>query len=217
MLHKETVERKLFELLEILMKDMRLADFNLVGGTALALYMGHRRSIDIDLFTKKPYDEKTIERYLSGKYGFNVDVSFKNSLIGYINNIKVDLITLDYPDVEDPLVTEDGIRINSIKDIAAMKLSAIADAGTRLKDFIDVAYLSTKLSLSDMLTAYEKKYNSPGILRPIRGLTFFEDIDFTIPVGMMHGSFTKGDWKKIEKRLQDMVKRENDVFRSPPL
>ncbi|MCK4749472.1 MAG: nucleotidyl transferase AbiEii/AbiGii toxin family protein [Bacteroidales bacterium] len=217
MLHKETVERKTFGLLRTLMKDGRLSDFTLVGGTALALYLGHRKSIDLDLFTKIPYDEKPIESYLSEKYGFDVDVSFKNSLIGYINGIKVDLITLKYPHVEDPIESEDGIRICSITDIAAMKLSAMADAGTRLKDFIDVAFLSTRLSFSDMLTAYEKKYNNPEKLRPIRGLTFFEEIDFTIPVEMMHGYFKKSDWGKIEERLNDMIKKENKVFRSPPL
>lgn len=217
MLHKETVERETFGLLRTLMKDGQLSDFTLVGGTALALYMGHRKSIDLDLFSKIPFNEKELEAYLSEKYDFDVDVSFKNSLIGFINDIKVDLITLKYPDIEDPLVAEDGIRISSIKDIAAMKLSAIADDGSRLKDFIDVACLSTRMSFSEMLTAYERKYNNPERLRPIRGLTFYEEIDFTLPVEMLNGYFKKTDWEKIEKRLHLMIQRENEVFRSPPL
>lgn len=60
-----------------------------------------------------------------------------------------------------------------MRDIAAMKLSAIADNGSRLKDFIDVAYLSTYLSLADMLQAYETKFPSSTGIRPIKGLTFF--------------------------------------------
>ncbi len=59
-----------------------------------------------------------------------------------------------------------------------MKLSVIADDGTRLKDYIDIACLSTKLSLSDMLKAYQQKYKNSNPIRPLKGLTFFEDINF---------------------------------------
>jgi hypothetical protein len=155
-----------------------------------------------------------MEEYLSEKYEFKRSYSFKNSLLGYINDIKVDFITLKYPNVEDPVITNDGIRISSIKDIAAMKLSAIADAGTRLKDFVDIAYLSTRLSFSEMLDAYQKKYNNPERLRPVRGLTFFDDIEFEESVTMVHAKYK---WEKIEKRLNDMVRRNNKVFSHPPL
>jgi hypothetical protein len=60
------------------MKDTRLSDFTLVGGTELALYLGHRKSIDLDLYTEKPFDAKTLESYLTEKFEFDVDVSFKN-------------------------------------------------------------------------------------------------------------------------------------------
>jgi hypothetical protein len=95
-----------------------------------------------------------------------------------------------------------------------MKLSAIADAGTRLKDFIDVAFLSTRLSFKEMLDAYTRKYDSPEKLRPVRGLTFFEDIDFSESITMVTADF---DWGKIERRLKEMVKRHDEVFPSLPL
>lgn len=95
-----------------------------------------------------------------------------------------------------------------------MKLSAIADNGTRLKDFIDIAYLSTQLSLSDMLEAYNAKFpNSTGV-RPLKGITFFNDIDFGEPIDLIGNTF---DWKTITKRIADMTRQSNHVFTSFPV
>jgi predicted nucleotidyltransferase component of viral defense system len=196
------------------MKDRRLSNHNLVGGTALSLYMGHRISVDLDLFTEKPFDGISLEKYLVDRYDFKGQFAIKNSLIGSINEIKVDLITHDYPLVENLLITKDGIRLYGIKDLAAMKLSAIADDGTRLKDFIDIAYLSTKLSLSDMLKAYQQKYKNSNYIRPLKGITFFEEIIHNEPIKIINEIY---NWKKIEKRLQNMVERQHEIFRSPPL
>ena len=64
MLYKETIEGETFDLLKTLMHDERLSDFMLAGGTSLALYLGHRKSIDFDLFTEKSFDAGAIEKYL---------------------------------------------------------------------------------------------------------------------------------------------------------
>jgi hypothetical protein len=196
------------------MQDERLSDFKLAGGTSLALYLGHRRSIDFDLFTEKSFNASSIEKHLIERYDFKGDFLERNTIKGSINDIKVDCITHDYPFIGNPLTTKDGIRIYGIKDIAAMNLSVIADDGTRLKDFIDIACLSTKLSLSDMLKAYQQKYKNSNPIRPLKGLTFFEDINFSEPIQMIQGKY---NWDKIEKRLHLMIKKENDIFRSFPL
>ena len=214
MLYTETIKGVTFELLKALMQDERLTDFKLAGETSLALYLGHRKSIDFDLFTEKSFDATSMEKYLIDRYDFNGDFLEKNTIKGSINNIKVDCITHIYPYIENPITTEDGIRIYGIKDIAAMKLSVIADDGTRLKDFIDIACLSTKLSLSDMLKAYQQKYKNSNPIRPLKGLTFFEDINFNEPIQMIQGKY---NWEKIEKRLHLMIKKENDIFPSLPL
>lgn len=134
MLHKETVERTTFELLIKLMQDKRFKNFNLAGETALALYLGHRKSIDLDLFTPDNFDSNKLEEYLIYKYNFKSSYLEKNTLKGTINDVKIDCITHNYPYIEPPFKSEDGIRLYSIKDITAMKLSAIADNGTRIKD-----------------------------------------------------------------------------------
>lgn len=150
MLHKETVQREIFKLLTSLMQDQELSAFNLAGGTALALLMGHRMSIDLDLFTPTLFDPQELERHLIEKYNFQSSYLRGYTLKGTIQNIKIDCIMHDYPLVKD-IISIDNIRLYSIEDIAAMKLSAIADNGTRLKDFIDIACLSTQCSLGDML------------------------------------------------------------------
>lgn len=214
MLHKETVKGETFELLNQLMQDEQLKDFNLAGGTALALYLGHRKSIDLDLFTPNSFDAKKLENYLIDNYDFKASFLEKNTLKGTINDVKIDCITHNYPYLEQPFKTNEGIRLYSVRDIAAMKLSAIADDGTRLKDFIDIACLSTQLSLNEMLQAYGKKFPNANPIRPLKGLSFFEDINFKEPIQMINGTYK---WELIEKRLQNMMKRENGLFQGLPM
>jgi hypothetical protein len=128
------------------MGDNKLTNFTLVGGTALALYMGHRKSIDIDLFSQEEFDILEIKNHLAERHGLATDDSLKTSnatLIGYIQGIKVDCIRYNYTWIE-PIVEEEGIRLASLRDIAAMKMVAASQSGTRLKDFIDLAWLSTQ-------------------------------------------------------------------------
>lgn len=212
MLHEEVVERETLELLRRLEKESLLADFHLAGGTALALYEGHRKSIDLDLFTCKPFDAAALAAFLEQGFGCRVAFVEKNTVKGVIDGVKVDCITHAY-DMVAPVFHHDGLRLFPEEDIAAMKLSAISDNGTRLKDFIDVAALSVRYPLVQMLDFYEKKYPAANRLRPIKGLTYFHDIDFSDPVSIMKGSFS---WPLLQERLEDMVRNQNRVFRNTP-
>lgn len=214
MLHEETVERETFELLKRLMHDSRLEQFNLTGGTALALYLGHRKSIDLDLFTPSNFSAKELEEYLIQAYDFKSGYLEKNTLKGTINGIKIDCITHNYPYIEKPFVTNDGIRLYGMRDIVAMKLSAIADNGTRLKDFIDIACLSTKFSLDEMLGFYEKKYKNCNSIRPLKGLSYYDDIIFNDPIEMINGKYS---WKLVEKRIENMINRNKAIFHDFPI
>jgi len=77
MLRTETVERSIFELLNSLMHDNALRTFNLVGGTALSLYMGHRKSIDLDLFSIQSFNSEDIRNHLVGTYDLKIDDFYK--------------------------------------------------------------------------------------------------------------------------------------------
>ena len=90
-----------------------------------------------------------------------------------------------------------------------MKLNAIAGNGTRIKDFIDVAELSSVFSLNQMLNFYEQKYNA-NILIPLKAIIYFDDINKSEPIKMADGKQLK--WEKYQKRLLSMEKFPNKVF-----
>lgn len=213
--YSETIASKTYELLRKLMNDPHLERFNLVGGTSLSLQMGHRKSVDLDLFNYgEPFDLMEMKAYLQTEYGLQDKIAQNQTLIGMIDNVKVDFIRA-YNKLTEPLiVTEDGIRLVSYKDIAAMKLLAIGKEGTRRKDFIDVAFLSTKMSFSEMLDRYLKAYDLNSTVQAIRGLLYFDDIKNEESVDLIG---TKMDWRLIERRLYQMVDNPDCIFETPPV
>lgn len=213
MLHTQTINDATFALLKQLMNDQNLASFSLAGGTALSLYIGHRVSIDLDLFSDHEFDALALENYLISSYNFKGDMLEKNALKGSIEGVKTDFITHNYPRLQDFFTEEIPIRLYSMQDIAAMKLAAIADNGTRLKDFVDLAFLSTKLSLQDMLNNYQGKYSNTNSVRALKGLMYHSDINFEEPIRLISENF---EWNFISKRLSEMIENENTVFSQPP-
>ena len=213
MLRTETVTPDTLELLKVLTRDQNLADFFLVGGTALSLQIGHRISIDIDLFSKKSFDHNKLLEYLSVEYGFVQDFIEKNTIKGQIKTTKTDLITHAYALVKE-LQTIEGIRMASLEDISAMKLNAVSGNGTRLKDFVDVAFLSRYLSLTQMMEAYEHKYATRNPVMIAKSLLYYNDINFNESVQLMNAKYS---WKLIEKRLREMERSPNLVFKTDPL
>lgn len=116
MLHKETVQPTTLELIKKLQRDNNLHGFYLVGGTALALQIGHRISDDIDLFTNHPFDSNKLAEYMEINYQMSIHYLHNNTLKGFINNVLIDLITHNYDLVESEIEVE-GIKMLSKKDI----------------------------------------------------------------------------------------------------
>jgi len=131
MLRKEAVEKGTMDLVNKLMADDKFASFNLVGGTALALKIGNRKSIDIDLFTQSDFDSDEISKHLTTTYNITRLQTITNGVFFLVDGIKVDLLTHKYPLVQDVEIIE-GVRMVSLKDIGAMKLNAIYGNGTRV-------------------------------------------------------------------------------------
>lgn len=210
MLYKETVSPVLLSILNRLQSFPELEEFVLVGGTALSLQIGHRRSIDIDLFTAGVFPSDTLPDFLAeNSFSFHQQSRFKGGLLGHIDNVKVDFIRHAYPWLNEPRVVE-GIRIASLEDIAAMKLNAITGNGTRLKDFVDLAYLSGYLSLSSMLGWYEQKYPDVNSVMALKSLCYFSDIDFSVAIDYVSG---EKSWETIEKRLLEMIRKPEKKFK----
>jgi hypothetical protein len=208
MLYKETVSSDTLELLKTLMHDPLLSDFFLVGGTALSLQIGHRRSIDLDLFTTKDFDENALLGEVEERYNFYTDFQSKNTLKGQTDGVKVDFISHKYPLINPLLIIED-IRMAGIQDIAAMKLNAIAGNGTRLKDFIDIAYISSFITPIQIVEAYQDKYSARNPVMAIKSMVYHNDIDFTEPIEMMDNNFS---WNVIDRRLHDMLDTPEKLF-----
>ena len=208
MLQKQTVDAGTLELLIALIGDEQLKDFILVGGTALALQIGHRKSIDLDFFSENTFNENELSEYLETSKQFKLDFISKNTIKGEINGVKIDLIKHGYLLVNSPFVFE-GIRMATIEDIAAMKLNAIIGNGTRLKDFVDIAYSSSHICLTEMLEAFDKKYQVRNPVMAVKALSYFQDINYKEPIQLLHGKLT---WPIIEERLTKMIEFPLKVF-----
>lgn len=176
MLHTETIALPTWTHLKKLQAEPLLKGFRLVGGTALALFLGHRISIDLDIFSNKSFKEDKLSSFLIKNYGMKLEMIDKCTVKGEIDGIQIDCIAHEYPWI-DNAIEEDGVLMAGLEDIAAMKLNAIAGNGTRIKDFIDIAYPSRYMSLHQMLEAFEKKYSVNSII-PLKALTYWNDISF---------------------------------------
>ena len=177
MLRKESVSESLWNLLRDLQSREIFKDYFLVGGTALALQLGHRKSIDIDLFTRNDINKDEIHDLLNSEFKGRYQIHNEKRIIFQIiiDNIKVDLVKNDYDFIEE-IKSEDGIRYLGIKDISAMKLLTVAQRGDQAKDFVDVYYLLKEIPLKDMFEYYKKKYNQNDVCMIKRSLIYFDDV-----------------------------------------
>ena len=204
MLQTQTIQPELLELLKKIMSSSIFNGFNLVGGTSLALQIGHRFSVDIDMFGKGEIDEFEFVDELSNFGKVIVIKKSKNVLILSVNGIKVDFVNYKYPLLEEITIVE-NIRLVSDKDIAAMKLNAIAGRGSR-KDFIDLHYLLQKYSLKEMIAFYNTKYADGSEFMVLKSLTYFEDAESEeIPI-----LFQKLDWNEIKFSIQKAINDFNN-------
>jgi predicted nucleotidyltransferase component of viral defense system len=200
MLQYQTVEPATLDLLKKIQHLQVFSSHRLVGGTSLALQFGQRLSIDLDFFSENLIEHEEI--LMNIKPLGKVDIVSKSKYIScfYIDDIKVDFVSLPYKWIDGP-VFEDTIRLASIKDIAAMKLSAITNRGSK-KDFIDLALLIDKLSLRQMMNLYHEKYPDGMEMMVLRSLVYFDDADVQSDPVML----VPYDWKSIKKLILDEVK-----------
>ena len=175
MLQTRTVEPSTLGLLKELMLRPFLDHFFLVGGTALALQMGHRASVDLDLFTVEDFDQDELLTNLSKFYNVIVEVKSPSIFITRINEVKVDFVRFRYKTLY-PVQKIEGVRMLEIKDIAPMKLDAVAKRGSK-KDFYDFYFLLEKLSLHEMLELYSQKFQHSTVFHIIKSLTYFADAE----------------------------------------
>jgi hypothetical protein len=175
MLHFETIDTRTFELLVKLQATDVFSNLRLVDGTSLALQIGHRRSVDLDLSGIISADEFDVSNQLTKIGQFTILKRSQNISVYVIEGIKVDIVNYHYKWL-DGAVIENSITLAGIKDIAAMKLAAITGRGTK-KDFVDLYYLLEKYSLEEMLGFYAEKYNEASEFLVLKSLSYFSDAD----------------------------------------
>ncbi|RMF96848.1 MAG: hypothetical protein D6734_03155 [Candidatus Schekmanbacteria bacterium] len=174
-----------------------VSDFYLAGGTSLAIQIGHRQSIDLDFFSKGSFSVPDIRKELSNLGEYIVVYEDNRTLDIVLDEVKVSFFHYDY-DLLYPLIDFENIKLADIRDIAAMKISAISSRGCK-KDFIDLFFLLEKYSLEELLSFFEKKYSKTKYnkMHILKSLVFFDDAEEE-PMPVMLKSV---DWKNIKKKI----------------
>lgn len=166
----------------------------LAGGTALALHLGHRISVDLDFFTQEELDENILAADLQRLAEFKEAGKAWRTVWGEIGETKFSLFYYQYP-LLAPTIGFKDINILDIKDIAAMKIQALGDRGAK-RDFIDLFFLAKTYSLDEMLEFYNQKYGDleDKIYHLVRSFDYFADAEIEKSPRML----TEVSWEKIK-------------------
>ena len=196
MLYYKTIHPETLELLKKLQSLDVFKSLRLVGGTALALQIGHRVSDDIDLFGPLKSDKISISEALNEIGKVAVINTTENINVYTVNGIKVDIVNYPYPWLAAE-ISEKNLRLAALKDISAMKLAAITGRGTK-KDFIDIYFLLEIFSLEQILGFYQQKYSDGSQFLVLKSLSYFEDANPDISPKM----FSNINWEEIKEVIK---------------
>lgn len=197
MLREETVEPSTLGLLKRIVALPQLNNFRLVVGTALSLLYGHRKSIDLDLFTDKPLDKEILAEVLSDNFG-HIEITNDRSKSIYqciIQGVKVDFVSVKDPFL-NPIQLLDNIPFADTKDLIALKLNAVKGRGVK-KDFWDLAKLLEFYSLENLFQFYHDRYSYDDTFAVIRSVIYFDDAENTIDPESLDGM----TWMKVKSTI----------------
>lgn len=200
MLQTQTVYPETLGILNALMQEPLLNDFYLVGGTALSLQIGHRISVDIDLFTNQSFDSTMLSAELKQKYNFKENLNRGYFLQGQIDGVKVDILKYPYKPL-NPIIEVEKVRMVVAADISSMKMAAITNRG-RKRDFIDLFFLLKQFSLKQIIDWYQQKYDAE-IFMLLQSLVYFDDADGDIDLNMI----VPLNWEMVKKEISTQVKK----------
>ena len=194
-MHEFIMSKDRHALLAKLANKSFLDRFYLAGGTALALYLGHRWSEDLGFFCQDKFDSFGLIAKLSETDEFLVTGQEMDTVHGLMGSIKLSFLYYPYSLLEDFHIYN-GIRIASIKDIALMKLIAIVQRGTK-KDFIDLFFIDKEvIKIEEIINLFPNKFkiSSYQPLLIYKSLGYFEDADREVTPKM----FKEISWEEIK-------------------
>lgn len=177
--------------------------FYLAGGTALAIALGHRESIDLDWFCQTDFSNQEIKAKLSKLGNFKVISESEGTVNGLLDEVRVSFLRYQYKLIF-PLVAMGRVKLADERDIAAMKIDAISSRGSK-KDFIDIFFLLKKYSLEEIIGFFQKKYAEIDYnkLHILKSLVYFMDADEE-PMPIMIQSI---NWEKVKKDIKEKVNK----------
>jgi predicted nucleotidyltransferase component of viral defense system len=177
MLHLNTIDEGMHQLLLRFSSLKYLENFALAGGTSLSLQLGHRKSIDIDLFAFGEISMQEIGLLLNNEFeDINIRSVSKAFIFCNINSVKCDFVNHSKEKLLNPCKLVEGIRLFSTEDVAAMKMNALCGRGSK-KDFYDIYILLQHYSLSQLLEFYDTKTGYDNSWMALKSLQYFEDAD----------------------------------------
>jgi predicted nucleotidyltransferase component of viral defense system len=201
MFHLSTIKEETYTVLKQIFSIPEVYEnFALAGGTALALQIGHRDSIDLDIFSPTQFDSRNLEIVLSSEPAIGYEFVNRNSrmLFGFANNVKCDFVH-EPAKLIHPFVENDGVKYFHVEDIAAMKMHTICGRGKR-KDFFDIYALIELFGWQQMLEWFEKKYSASQFYMLWRSLQYFNDADEDTEINGFP-PFTKS-WDEIKDYIK---------------
>lgn len=201
MLYSQTTSPALLNTLRALMALPELSAFRLVGGTSLALQIGHRTSVDIDLFTDKDFDSQSLQVLLARTLdSFQTIWQGKNGFSASLNGVKTDFFNWHVPFLTQPLEI-DSLRLMDKSGIAAMKFDAITTRKDK-KDFVDIFFLLKEFSLAEMILAFRQMYPYMDCKFVLESLSAVDMADDTNQPLMLEPL----DWNDVKGKIKDDVK-----------
>ena len=199
-LHWEALEPEAREAFAIVSRALAGGDYYLAGGTALALMEGHRVSVDLDIFTERMRNAEHVLDRFRGQVPLSVTSLEAKTVYVDVLGVQVSVIEYRYP-LLGPTVTTTGLALANRDDIAAMKLSAIANRGSR-KDFVDLWTLLTRhRSLAEYMALYEEKFEVRDVGHVVRSLVHFDDAERDPPLRLL----VDIDWELVKRNLRSRV------------
>lgn len=203
--HAEFLSEGQREILPILGPWTSARGFYLGGETAVALYFGHRRSVDFDWFMCESIQDPLVLAEELRSRGLRIeDVQVApGTLHALVEAVRVSFFDYPYPLIADPTTwREYSVRLASLDDLACMKLAAIAQRGSR-KDFIDLHAIALgHRPIQDILPLYRRKYSTDDIAHILVGLTYFDDADEE-PMPMMLNDVS---WDAVKQQFREWAK-----------
>lgn len=165
--------------LEVLIRAGVTDGFYLAGGTALAFVLSHRESHDLDFFRADAFDENALVAKLEKAGTFSLEKKERGTVRGTFGCTLVSFFHYPYPLLEETK-THEGILLASLRDVACMKLDALASRGAR-RDFMDLYHILHEAgwSLGLLLELFAKKYAALdyNMIHVKKGLIYFEDAE----------------------------------------